>query len=404
MTTPARSDRLARCLWLAALALVFLLSGCGGGGGDGVGSGGTGSYAAGPISGFGSVIVNGIRYDDDDAQVLDEDGNPVPNEVLRLGMVVEVNGSALSASPSGPTATASTIRFASEIVGPVQALDATAGTLRVLGQEVEVTATTVFEDEIAGGLTDVDLGDVLEVHALGNGAGRYIATRIERRGGTVVEYRLRGPVQALDTAARTFRIGATTIDYGDIRPTPALAEGRFVRVRLETVPVDGAYVATRLRGAGRQVEDRDEAEVEGVVSRAEPGGLRFTVEGIPVDASSAAFDDGAASDIAVGVRVEVEGRIEDGVLIAGEVELEDRDGRRGDDDDDGDDEGIELEGPVASLDADSFVLRGFTVLYAGAGFEGGGVARLANGVSVEVEGRLAPDGVTVEATKIEFED
>ncbi|HET9821328.1 MAG TPA: hypothetical protein VFQ16_05830, partial [Burkholderiaceae bacterium] len=61
-------------VWLTglavALALGVTLSGCGGG----VETGGTGAsntYAEGPITGFGSVIVNGVRFDDRSADVED---------------------------------------------------------------------------------------------------------------------------------------------------------------------------------------------------------------------------------------------------------------------------------------------------------------------------------------------
>ena len=52
------------------LAIPLLMAGCGGG----VGTGGTGTYAAGPITGFGSVIVNDIRFDDGAAMADDVPG------------------------------------------------------------------------------------------------------------------------------------------------------------------------------------------------------------------------------------------------------------------------------------------------------------------------------------------
>jgi len=59
-------------LFLAAI----LVTGCGGGGGGGSGSDpAQSSFTAGPITGFGSVIVNGIRFDVSGANVADdEDG------------------------------------------------------------------------------------------------------------------------------------------------------------------------------------------------------------------------------------------------------------------------------------------------------------------------------------------
>lgn len=412
MNTLALLDRFGRRLRLAALTAALGLSACGGGGGgdSGVGSGGTGSFAVGPISGFGSIIVNGIRYDDDGADVFDDDGNAAGPDALGLGMVVEVTGSAITAETTGSTARASTIRFASEIVGPVETIDIAGRTLTVLGQEVRVTATTVFDGEdLPDGFGSVEVDDVLEVYGLvdASGVGTYTATRIERKGGTVDQYRLRGLVR--DAGEETFRIGNTLIAYGALN-APRVADGELVRVRLGIDQIGGAYPAERLRGGTRPVEDRDEAEIEGLVTSVEAGNARrFSIDGIPVDATNAEFDDGSPADLAVGVRVEVEGRLEGGVLIAREVELEDDEGGGGSGGgDDDDDVGvIKLEGLIGSLDTvgQTFVLRGVTVNYGGATFDDGGVDRLDDGdVDVEVEGRLGEDGVTVNAIEVDFED
>ena len=87
---------------IPALLAVLALAGCGGGGElAGVDSGGTGSFAVGTISGFGSLVVNDIRYDDRAATVQDAYGTVRTRAELRLGMVVEVEGSALTAAPAG---------------------------------------------------------------------------------------------------------------------------------------------------------------------------------------------------------------------------------------------------------------------------------------------------------------
>lgn len=406
MITPALLDRLGHRIRLAVLAASLGLAACGGGGGGsaGVGSGGTGSYAVGPISGFGSVILNGIRYEDSRAEVFDLDGNARSVADLRLGMVIEVDGSALTLAPTGPTGDAETIRYASEIVGPVEQVDAAARTLLVLGQDVDVTASTVFDGALAGGLGALQPGQEVEVYGLVNasGNGRYTATRIELRSAPPESYRLRGPVRELAASARTFRIGNALISYAGLDDVPALADGQLVRVRLLPVPQAGIYEAEELRSAARRVDDCAEAEIEGLVSSVEAGDpRRFSLEGVPVDASTAEFDDGVPADLAIGVRVEVEGRIEGGVLIADKVEIEDADGGTG-----GAGREIELSGPVEALDTvgEHFVLRGLAVSYADAVFDDGNAGDLGNGVQVEVKGRLAADGVTVEAREIEIDD
>ena len=66
-------------------AVACLLAACGGGGGGGVST--TDATVIGPITGFGSVMVNGIRFDDDNAVITIEDAIQARDQ-LRLGMVV----------------------------------------------------------------------------------------------------------------------------------------------------------------------------------------------------------------------------------------------------------------------------------------------------------------------------
>jgi len=148
----------------------------------------------------------------------------------------------------------------------------------------------------------------------------------------------------------------------------------------------------------REVEDHAEAEVRGIVT-AFTGISSFSVNGLPVTTSAAtAFPDGK-DGIALGAAVEVEGAIVDGVLLASKVELEDRHAND-------DDRLNELHGTIGGLDktAQTFVVRGVKVHYGGAtAFSRGSEADLANDKAVEVKGRLAGDGVTLEAKLIKFE-
>ena len=135
------------------------------------------------------------------------------------------------------------------------------------------------------------------------------------------------------------------------------------------------------------------AELEGYIS-AFASSTRFAVNGVDVDASGAAR---LPAGLALGRRVEVEGVLVNGTLVAREVELED--------DDDRDGGGLEIEGRITSVAAGGFVVRGVTVGYdAATRFKGGTPAQLAVGVKVEVQGSLSPDGATLLATEIEFDD
>ena len=302
-----------------AFVISLLVGGCGSGGGDmaGVDSGGTGSFAVGTISGFGSIIVNDIRYDERGAVVQDAYGLPRTASDLRLGMIVEVEGSQLSSAPSGSLYTregvASEVRIAAEIVGPLQALDVATSQLVVLGQTIDVTAATVFGDELTGGLPAIAVlppGSLLEVHGYPNQANgdRYAATRIDIRL-AAEEYRLIGIVRNLDAGARRFSVGGAWIDYEALDAAEALAagvvEGGLARLRLGTVPRgDGTWAMLQSESAAPQLSDREDVDIEGTVTGYD-GTARFAVNGIPVDASNATIEGRIGSGPAPGSRSKV---------------------------------------------------------------------------------------------------
>jgi hypothetical protein len=397
MNTAIFSSRGALRAALGAVAGLLLAAGCGGGGDTSMPSTASGrALTQGTITGFGSIIVNGIRFDDSTAQVFDDDGEAHDRNELKLGMNVEIESTRIDRGSM--SAKASRVRFGAQIVGPVSAISGgtTPKTLTVLDQIVEIGATTVFDD-LPNGFDSIKVGNVLEVHALFNSAtGHYLAKRIELEQGATV-FKLRGIVSEFNSGSKTFKIGNALIDFSGIVPADLpsnLANGIRVGVRLQTTKnASGAWVATRIRAERREMEDEDEAEVRGTITEF-TSLASFSVNGLPVDASKAAFPDGTAG-IKLGARVEVEGAIVNGVLVATKVELENEKEERN-----------ELRGTISALDttAKTFVVRGVKVHYSATTvFEDGRDANLANGKEVEVKGTLSADGMSVEASRIEFE-
>jgi hypothetical protein len=385
-----------RDLLLAALAL---LGGCGGVDSGGTGTGASSTYANGPITGFGSIIVNGVRYDDSSANIEDDDGHMRSRDDLKLGMRTEVLASPITVAGGVSSATASSIRVHSEIVGPLDSVDAANALLVVFGQRVAIVATTVFDSSIAGGIQSLRPGDLLEVYGvLDVAAGRYVASRIERRT-SAPAYKLRGAVVALSLDPRTITLGSLTIDWSGVppaEPSTALAPGRLVRITLDPSPVTGVWRATALTSGQPVQEDRDAAEVEGRIT-ALTSRTAFVVNGLPVDASAASFPDGSAG-LAIGVEVEVRGSLRGGVLVASRVELEEEDEGP---------EAFELNGSIESVNGPAmrFVVRGVTVMWNSATrFDSSGPPTDTwVGRRVEVKGRLSADGLRIEATSVHVE-
>ncbi|MCB1914241.1 MAG: hypothetical protein KDG52_00770 [Rhodocyclaceae bacterium] len=392
----------SRGLTAAGLATGFLLAACGGGGGGGttVIGGGTGTASdttVGAISGFGSIIVNGVRFEDNAARVNDDSGNSISSSDLRLGMTVEIRG---SIGDDG-TGTATDISLFSELKGPLSDLDTTAGTFTVLGFTVITDGETVYEDvSDLSGLAD---GDFVEVYGLRNGA-IVIASRVEKKDPTDRgEVKLRGQVDSLDTGAATFQLGSTTVAYGSAQVTPsvnALVEGAFVKVRSSTLPNGAVVEASRIQVVGNlpfSIDDGGKIEIEGVVTDF-TSISEFVISGITVDASDATFLRGSASDVRVGTRLEVEGPFGDGVLTALKAKFEDGSGI----------DEFELHGTVGNfVSLADFQVRGVNIDASGnVLFERGTADDVANGRLVEVEGSVesGADGSVLVASKLKFED
>lgn len=384
--------RRAGALGLAAalmLGTAFApLSGCGGG----VGEGGTG-YASGPITGFGSVIVNDIVFDDSVAAVEDSDGASRTRADLRLGMTVEIDSGAIASGG----ALARRVRYESAIVGPVDTLEADG--FVVLGQRIAVDESTFFDTDIAAGLSALATGDVVEVYGLFDaGLGRLRATRVEKRTTAPLAYRVRGIVNALDATGLqpTLRVGTAVFAFGAATNVPAnLAVGRFVRMFVSTTPpgVLGRYQVLRFGEALRDLPDTDGVSLKGHVN-AFTSLADFRVDGRPVDASPPAVVNGA---VVLGARVEVFGRWRAGVLQAERVVVRSDQSER---------EGFELRGPIESVAADrtSLRLRNVTVTLTGTTtYENGTAADLVPGRQIEVRGRVSiGNGARLDALSVKF--
>ncbi len=379
--------------WVAVVAAALAAVACGGG----VGSGGTGSFASGPITGFGSVIVNDVRFDDSNATVEDGDGVRRSRNDLKLGMTVDIDSGVITSGVSGATASATRIRYDSQLRGPVTAVDVAGGGFSVLGQRVTVDVTTVF-DEALGGLAALTVGTSVEVFGQFDPAAlRYRAKRVSKSDGAAV-VQLLGQVNQLDASARTLRIGGATYAYGSASGVPAdLAVGQFVRLRVAAVPVSGRFTVLSFGTALPSVPDADGASLKGLIT-AFSSATVFSVNGRPVDASGASFPDGR-SGLAVGVRVEVKGDLRSGLLRATEVRIKT--------DQQEDDSQFEISGAIDSVNvaAKTFVLRGLTIGTARPDlrYQNGSAANLVAGARCEVKGLLSADRLRIDAVNISFE-
>ena len=343
--------------WLPALLALSLL-GCGGGGGgdgnnqvSGIDRGGI-AFAQGPINGFGSVIVNGVRYSTAGATITIDDQPGVESD-LRVGQVVRVEG---RLDAGGTTGTATRISYDDDVEGPIQSIEAGADTLVVLGQTVKVGPSTSFDDRISTrSLAGLAVGDRIEVSGLVNAAGVIEATRIElKAASSAVE--LKGTATAVDTVARRLRINGQQVDYSTAQlsnfPSGQPANGDLVEVE-GSVNGSGVLVATRIerRSASLAGTTDDSAEIEGLVTRF-VSAADFDVSGQRITTTAGTvYEGGTAANLALDANVEVEGGFDaTGRVVARKVQF-----RQESD--------VELAGPVEAVNpsAGTLVVLGATV-------------------------------------------
>jgi len=298
-------------------AAVLLLASCGGptqlGGIQGSGSG----VAYGPITGFGSIFVNGVEYATSNAQIRIDD-QPGAESQLLVGEVVSVTGSVNS---DGKTGTATQVTFSSDVAGPITGIDIAGGTFVVLGQTVHVSGSTLFDDNIQpASIATLQVGNIVEVSGFPNTAGEIVASRVQlEAAGSALE--VKGIVQSLDMTAHTFHVNTLTVDYSAITPMGSLANGCTVKVSGTMLNAAGALVATRvdvLQGFGGAANEQ--GEIEGLITTF-TSNSDFVINGqrVTTDANTQFMLDGVT--LAVNVPVEVEGTFDaSGVLVATSVQ------------------------------------------------------------------------------------
>lgn len=327
--------------FLIVLATALVVSSCGGGGSTTAGGiGGTGvSY--GPVTGFGSVIVNGVEYETDaSTSYTVEDVNDT-EDAIDVGMMVTVI--------HDDTDNAISVTYQDNVEGPIAtgSIDAGAGSFEVLGITVQTDALTFFDGTTD--LTTLNDGDFVEVSGYLVAGSTVQATRVELKpAGDCTEIEVKGTVanHIPGAGGGSFMIGSLTVNYDGSTAIDDSLSGLssfndlYVEVKSDACP-DGsnAITATEIEseneGAedenGNEIEDEDaDIELKGIIATLTGSGdnRSFTVNGQVVNTSvDTIYEAGDVNTLADGVTVEVEGTLDSaGELQASNIGFEDEEG------------------------------------------------------------------------------
>jgi len=275
---------------------TLLLASCGGGSGGGNNgsnspppTGGitrTGvAVAVGPITGFGSVIVNGNTYDTS-AATFTKDGQPATQDDFAVGQMVLVQG---TIDDDNTNAAATSVEFDDNVEGPVSSIDGLNNILVVLGQTVHIAPNTSIDDSCPALLDDFLGVAAVEVSGPVQADGSIEATRIECK----------------NVAGELEVTGVVDSDGGGLGGS-------------------GEFLATSIEFKGNRFGDNagDHIEVEGFITRF-VSTTDFDVSGIPVTTTgTTVFEGGVAGDLGLNLKVEAEGEFNSaGVLVATKLEI-----------------------------------------------------------------------------------
>ena len=313
------------------MALAALLSACGGDSqlaginGGGISNGGTSDpgVVVGPITGFGSIFVNGIEFDLNGSTNVTVDGVPnLGQTALAIGQIVTVKGTINQSTGMG---TASSIEYSNNLKGKVTAVYTANNTFTVIGQTIKVTGTTVFEG--LASLADLKSTDYVEVSGFVDTSGNIEATRVELQASSI-NVELKGTVTGSDTILKTFKIDGTLINYlglaGSI-PSPS---------DQDCVEVEGTYDGTQLnasridvKSCGLPASPNVIGEIQGIITTSLSGStFKIGTQTISITNTTQYNVSGTPASLLVAgpTVVEVEGTFDNSpvpVLVARKIEI-----------------------------------------------------------------------------------
>ncbi|WP_373001779.1 DUF5666 domain-containing protein, partial [Marinobacter sp.] len=295
---------------------------------------GTGS-SVGPVSGFGSVFVNGVEFATD-RTVLGDDGIDQESRLV-VGMILRVDGKWRDTGLGD----ADTVEYDDTLRGEVQILApwdpiSKAATVEILGQTVRIDSQTVVKGTLVENLAN---GEFVRMSGwrLPNGEFRasYIGLRTQSNSDDFDEFNeveLEGVISNL--TATDFQIGSQLVNYSGATPDGLdladLEDG-------DAVEVEGSLSGSTLMAQEIRPDDTrrylpgtdDDIEFVGPVSSAYSQSTgTFTVNGITVRVTADTEFDGLSgpSDLLQRLLVQVEGEFEpDGSVTAQEIELRETD-------------------------------------------------------------------------------
>jgi hypothetical protein len=337
-----RNKRYSVIKMAIAGTLAGTLAACGGGSGSGNETSASAGGSVGPVSGFGSVYVNGTHFNINGASYSGNDG--IDREsLLEKGMILRVSGT-WQANGEGD---ASDIYYDDTLRGPVSKVtwDPTtkAGTITLAGFEVAFNSQTVFKgataEQLKAGVTSSTEHYRVRISGWRMDDGSFVATYVgakEMGSGWTGDWNkveVEGLVSKLDAEAKTFSIGNLTVNYNgqvefDDGSEGDLKDGTIVEVEgtLKTDPLE--LTASEIDFEKGLFNNDDDVEISGAITgayNADTRKLQLNGFDVLVDDDTELDDDLNLEYLTEGTEIKVEGEYRNGIIVAEELETREGD-------------------------------------------------------------------------------
>lgn len=320
--------------WFAILLLSAGLVACemladGGIGGTGV--------SQGPITGFGSIVVNGIHFDVSHAAI-EINGETANEELLQPGMVVTIYGDVVDDFSSR----ARRVVFEYNLKGVVDSILNDGNGFIAQGQTVRIDALTVFQDIH---LEYLSVGSPVYVSGVAGSDGmlwaRYLSSHqvfipspdnieltgtnggLKTAGLAVDGIELSGEVSALNSARQRFTLGRQAVNYSQ---TLFVSMGRDELVNglpilLAGYLKDGVVMATQIKPHRLETKSGQSIKLHGLVSELNGKGHFKLASQAVTFSTQTQFITGDASDLAKNVELTIDGIVENNAVKAERIEF-----------------------------------------------------------------------------------
>ena len=278
----------------------------------------------GAITGFGSVVVNGIHFLTTDAQVETDDAVNTDESALKLGMVVDING---TLDESTGEISASQISYYAKAEGAIESINLVKQSFIIMQQTILVNSLTEFE---ATTFDNLQVGQLVEVSGNINATNEIVATRVEASSEGETERKLRGLVSALDSQNLTFTLNSVSIDYSSAQVEGTLVDGVEVRVSSQQDVVNGSLIVDEVKVLNHHDEDGDDdfdhnedRGIDGIITQY-VSATEFMVDDQAITTNnSTEYLYGEATDIAESIHISVYGTLDvNNVLVASKIRFD----------------------------------------------------------------------------------